>query len=111
MAEFVDFDVEIQNERDSDAESSVVTVTTAGTPVTITPATGRPVSCASIHVPDVGPNVGTNTIQDYILYSTDGGTVFHVLKVNEFVGLPGNFADLRIDASKNGMKATVELRS
>lgn len=106
-----DFDIEIQNEKDSEAESFVATVTTSGTPVTIAPATGRPIGCAAIHVPDGGPNVGTNEINDYILYSTDGGTTFHQLKVNEFVGLPGTFTDLRIDSSKDGMKATIELRS
>lgn len=111
MANMNDFDVEIQNEKDSDSESFIATVTTAGSAVTIIPSSSRPIACASIHVPDSGPNVGTNLIEDYILYSTDGGVVFHQLKVNEFVGLPGNFSDLRIDASKNGMKATIELRS
>lgn len=106
-----DFDVEIQNEKDSQAESFIATVTTAGTPVTITPTTGRTISCASIQVPDDGPNVGTNQINDYILYSTDGGTIFHQLKVNEFVGLPGSFNDLVLDSSRDGMKATIELRS
>ena len=106
-----DFDVEVQNERGSEADSQVATITTAGVVVTITPANGNPIACASIHVPDAGPNAGTNSIGDYILYSTDGGTVFHQLKVNEFVGLPGNFTDIRLDASKDGMKATIEMRS
>ncbi len=108
---FNDFDIEIQNERGSDSESFIATVTTAGTAITITPTTGRPVACAYIDVPDAGPNVGTNIINDYILWSTDGGTVYHQLKVDESIGLPGNFTELKIDASKNGMKATVELRS
>jgi len=111
MGNFDDGDVEIQNEKDSDAESFIQEVVTAGVPQTVTPTTGRPVACAAIHVPDSGPNIGTNLVNDFILYSTDGGTVFHVLKVNEWVGLPGNFTDLRIDASKDGMKATIEFRS
>lgn len=111
MADFNDFDIEIQNEKDSDSESFVATVTTAGSPVTITPTNLKTITCAYIHVPDAGPNVGTNTIGDYILYSTDGGSVFHQLKVNEWIGLPGNFSDIRIDASKDGMKATIETRS
>lgn len=111
MAEFNDFDVEIQNEKDSDQESFIVEVITAGSPVTVTPTNARPVACAAIHVPSVGPNKGTNLIKDYILYSTDGGTVYHALKVNEYVALPGNFTDLRIDASKDGMKVTIEIRS
>lgn len=111
MADMNDFDIEVQNERGSDSESFVTTVATAGSAATVTPTNGRAIACASIHAPDAGPNVGTNEIGDYILYSTDGGTVFHVLKVNEYVGLPGNFADIRIDASKNGMKATIEVRS
>jgi len=111
MADMQDFDLEVQNERGSDAESFVVTVTTAGSEQTVTPSNGRAIGCASIHVPDAGPNVGTNIPNDYILYSTDGGTIYHQLKVNEFVGLPGNFTNIKIDASKNGMKATIEVRS
>lgn len=111
MADMEDFDVEIQNEKGSDPESLVVTVATATTAITVAPSNGKPIACAYIDVPSAGPNVGTNEFEDYILWSTDGGTVFHTLKVGEAIGMPGNFADLRIDASKNGMKATVELRS
>jgi hypothetical protein len=111
MADMQDFDLEIQNERGSDPESFVATVTTAGSPITITPTSGRPIACAAIHVPSAGPNVGTNVVEEYVLYSTDGGVVYHQLKVNEFVGLPGNFTDIRIDSSIDGMKATIELRS
>lgn len=111
MADMQDFDVEVQNLFGSDPESFVVTVATAGITQTVTPSNTRPIACASIHVPDAGPNVGTNEVGDFILYSTDGGTVFHQLKVNEFVGLPGNFDSLIIDASKNGMVATVDVRS
>jgi len=111
MADMNDFDIEIQNEKDSEAESFVVTVATVGVIQTIAPSNARPIGCAYIHVPDSGPNVGTNEVGDYLLYSTDGGTIFHVLKVNEWIGLPGNFTNLKFDASKNGMKATVEVRS
>lgn len=111
MADFEDFDIEVQNEKDSDSESFVVTVATAGSEQTVTPSNSRPIGCAYIDVPSVGPNAGTNEFEDYILWSTDGGTIYHTLKVGEWVNIPGNFDNLKIDASKNGMKATVELRS
>ena len=111
MAEFQDFDIEVQDERGSEVESDVVTVTTAGVPQTFTPASTRIIQKAFINVPRVGPNSGTNSISRYILYSVDGGTTYHTLMVNESIAIPGNFTDLRIDSSHNGMKAEIEVRT
>lgn len=111
MADMQDFDIEVQNEIGSEPEQTVVTVTTAGSPVTFTPASGRAIQSAFIHAPRIGPNAGTNTFTRYILYSVDGGTTYHTLGINESISIPGNFTDLRIDASDNGMKAEVEVRT
>lgn len=110
MAFFDDFDP-TDNVANSEAEPFITEVITAGTPVTVTPSTGRQIKQALIKVERIGPNSGTNTFLDYILYSVDGGTIFHTLRVNDFIVLPGLFDDLRIDASKDGMKAEIELRS
>lgn len=108
---FNDFDVEIQDKTGSEPESAIVTVTTAGTPVTFTPASTRPIQKAFLNVPRVGPNAGTNAVSRYILYSTDGGTNYHTLMVNESIAIPGIFSTIRINASHNGMKVEVEVRT
>lgn len=108
---FDDFDVELQNNKESDGEMFITTVATAGSPVTVTPTNGRPIQKAIIKVERIGPNSGTNSFNDYILYSTDGGSTFHTLRTNDYIALPGVFNDLRIDASKNGMVAEIEVRS
>lgn len=110
MADFGNFDP-TDNVANSDPESFIVTVPVAGSPQTVTPANGRFIQVAFINVPRLGPNAGTNANNDYILYSTDAGNTFHTLRTNESVSLPGIFTDLRIDASKDGMKAEVEIRS
>jgi hypothetical protein len=108
---FQDFDIEIENSKDSDAEMFITAVPTAGSPVTVSASNLRPIRQAIIKVERIGPNSGTNGFGDYILYSTDGGSTFHTLRTNDFIVLPGVFADLRIDASKNGMVAEIEVRS
>lgn len=102
-----DFD----NTIDLEPEQGVVTVTTAGTPVTFTPASGRNIQVLFLHAPKIGPNAGTNGTNDYILYSTTSGSTYHTLKVNESISIPGSFSDVRIDSSKNGMKVEIEVRT
>lgn len=111
MSTFDDHDIEIADNKDSSVESTTLTVTTAGSPVTFTPASNKSIQCAFIHAPRVGPNAGTNSVGRYILYSIDSGTTYHTLMVNESIGIPGVFVDLRIDSSHDGMKAEIEIRS
>ena len=111
MSGFDDFDVEIENSKESDPYTEIVTIATAGTPVTVTPSNGRVIRAFSLFPPKIGPNSGTNTFNRYILYSTDGGTTYKTLPVNEWVYEPGNITDIRIDASNDGMKCEVEIRS
>jgi hypothetical protein len=108
---FKDFDLEIENLKDSEPEQVVLEITTAGTPITFVPNSTKPIQNAFIQVPRIGPNSGTNSINRYILYNTDGGTVFHTLFVGESIAIPGIFSNLKIDASHNGMKVEVEVRS
>lgn len=100
MADFNDFDIEIENSKDSDPESFVSSVVTAGIPNTITPTNARPIRWASIYNPRSGPNA--NAISDVILYSLDGGSTYHSLPRGEWVGVPGVFTDLTIDTNNNG---------
>jgi hypothetical protein len=108
---FDDFDLEYQNNKESDAEMFITTVALAGSPQIVTPSNGRPIQQAILKVERIGPNSGTNSFGDFILYSTDGGSTFHTLRTNDYIALPGVFADLQIDASKNGMVVEVEVRS
>jgi len=111
MGDFNDFDLEIENLRGSTPESFITTITTAGSPVTVSPSSGDSIKVAYVNVPLIGPNSTNNTINRYILYSTDSGTTYHTLRVNESINIPGVFQDLRIDSSHNGMKVEIEMRS
>jgi len=96
---------------DLEPQQSVVTVTTAGVPVTFTPSSGRNIQILFINVPRVGPNAGTNSPNRYIRYSTTAGATYHTLMVSESISIPGSFLDVRIDASHSGMKAEIEVRT
>ena len=111
MGDYGDFDVEVENSKESDPYTEVVTITTAGVPQTVTPSNGNVIRAFTLYPPKIGPNSGTNTFNRYILYSTDAGTTFKTLPVNEWICEPGNMIDLRIDSSHDGMKAEVEIRS
>ena len=112
MADFEDFDIEIENSKESNPYTEIVTVATAGSAETVSAPGGLPIRAFTLFPPRLGPNVGTNTIGEYILYSTDGGTTYKTLSVNEWICEPGMIADgnLKIDASINGMKIEVEVR-
>ncbi len=111
MAEFNDFDVEIQDLKDSEPEPFNGNVATAATPVTITPTTGRIVKLAFINVPSKRDPDNPNDINDAIKYSVDGGTIYQTLLSGESIYIPGNFTDLRLDTNENGTTYQVILWS
>lgn len=109
MADFDDFDVEIQDEKDSGPEQFNDTVATAGSPNTHTPTSTKQIQLAYLKNPNKGPNA--NSAQDVILFNIDGGTEFSALARGEYVYIAGVFDDLKIDANNNGVNYEVILWS
>jgi hypothetical protein len=72
------------------------TVTSASV-VTITPSSGENIQFFSINNPSKGDR--SNGINDVLYFSLDGGTTYQTLTRGEFVFLPGDLEDLRLDSS------------
>lgn len=102
-----DFDVEIQDERDSDPEAFIGSVTTAGSPVTITPTNNKPIQEAYIECNSTRDPDNSNNINDAIKYSFDGGTNYLTLMAGESIPLSGIFLNLKIDANNDGVNYQV----
>lgn len=101
MAEFNDFDVEIQNKYDAEPEHFNGSVATAGSPVTITPTNGRDAQTATVLNPRRGPNANSNL--DVLLVSVDGGTTYISLGRGDSIRINANItAGVKIDANNNG---------
>lgn len=101
MANFNDFDVEIQDEKDSKPEHINGSVPTAGTPITVTAGNSLPIQQALIVCPGKGPNA--NTGGSYLLVSSDG-TTYTTVPRGGSLRIDGVFDNLKIDASINGVK-------
>ena len=105
MGEFNDFDLEIQDIKDSTPEHTNDTVTTAGTPITVQRTDNKQATLVYVK----NPNKGTrkNDTNDVIYISIDGqdpedeGTT---LARGEFIYLPGPIADgdLKFDSNSDG---------
>jgi len=102
MADFQDFDLELQNLKGSEPEKFKAQIPTAGAAVTLTPATGRPVTLAFIDVPSRRDPDNPNGINDAVKYSIDGGNTFLTLLAGESIYIPGTFTDLQLDTNANG---------
>lgn len=97
--DFRDFDVEIEDVKGNTSQQFNGSVTTAGSPVTITPATGR-ITAFLVDNPDKGSNA--NDRNDLLLVSLDGGTTFKTVKRGtSFSGGPVFLEDLRIDSNED----------
>lgn len=105
MSTFDDFDLEIQNECDSTPEHINGTVTTAGSPNTLTPSSGKNIQLAYIKNPNKGTNAN-NTV-DVLYITIDGTSLFTTLSRGEYIYMPGIFANLKIDTNNNGTKYEV----
>ena len=97
---FEDFDLEIQDEKDSDPEQFNDTVTTAGTPKIESPTSAKPIQLALIKNPNKGPNA--NSSQDVLLIIIDGGSQVFSISRGEYVYFPGVFSSISIDTNTNG---------
>jgi hypothetical protein len=96
---FNDFDVEIQNEKDSKPEHINGSVTFAGTPITVTAGNGLPIQSALIICPNKGPNA--NSKGTYLLVSSDGTANYTTVPRGGKLQICGVFDNLTIDASDN----------
>ena len=101
MSTMGDFDLEIQDERDSNPEHFEGSVATAGSSVTITPTNAQQIQKAIIISPKRGPNA--NGFNDVLKINIDGTTKFIHIARGESLELPGVFTSLKIDALTNGV--------
>ena len=97
---FDDFDVEIQDEKDSQPEVSAGNTGTIGNVTTIAHSTGRQIKGTYIESPRIPPTVNPRT--SFLEYSIDGGTTYFALKRGEWISLPGVFDDLRLKSNATG---------
>lgn len=101
MANFNDFDLEVQDLADSTPEHFEGTVTTAGSPITITPTNSKPIQLAFINVQGVrDPN--PNGINDAIYITIDGSSNKISFMSGESQYIPGVFNSLKVDSNNNG---------
>lgn len=100
-----DFDLEVQDIRDTDPEHFNGSVTTAGTPVSITPTNAKPIQLALVSNPKKGPNA--NATNDVLLVNIDGTTVEMALARGEKVYFPGIFNTLSVDSNNNSVNYEV----
>lgn len=98
MSTFADFDVEIADDKHSLPSHYNGSVSTAGTPVTITPSS--PIQLCIICNPDKGTR--KNDKDDVLLISIDGTTNYFTVGRGRTLGLPGVFSTLKIDSNVNG---------
>lgn len=97
--EFKDFDIETQDERGNIPEHFNGSVATAGSPVTITPSSGK-ITSFVVDNPDKGTNANDRT--DLLLVSLDGGTTFKTVKRGTSLSGESLYLDdLRIDSNAN----------
>ena len=111
MSSFNDFDLEIQDIKDSDPECFTGNVATAGVPVTLTPTNGRIIQLAFINVNSTRDPDNSNSINDAIKFSIDGGVSWLTLMTGESQYIPGIFTDLRLNTNSNGTHYQVILWS
>jgi hypothetical protein len=104
MANFTDFDVEIADNKDSSPEHKNGSVTTAGTPVTVSRTDAKNSQLVFINNPSKGVNA--NAINAVLYVSIDGGVTYVSLARGESQHFPGVIVNgnLKINASANGVK-------
>jgi hypothetical protein len=101
---FKDFDVEIQDEVGVIPEHFNGSVAIAGTPVTITPSSGK-ITTIKVYNPRKGTNA--NGLNDVLLVSYDGGTTYISVPRGEVEELNTYLDNFKIDANNNGVNYEV----
>lgn len=109
MANFIDFDVEVQDIKGTSPEHKNGTVTTAGSPVTVSRTDSA--NCVYIFVNNPSKGTRANDINDVLYVSIDGGTTYITLSRGESQYFPGYIinGNLKIDTSNNGTNYEVVL--
>ena len=102
MNDFGDFDIEIQDNKNSSLESFIGSIATAGVPSTLTPTSRNSIRLAFINVQSKRDPDNPNDINDAIKYSIDGGITYHTLLSGESIFIPGVFTNLKLDTNNNG---------
>ncbi len=82
------------------------TVTTTTT-VTLTLTNGENIQYFSINNPSKGARA--NSINDVLYFSLDAGTTYQTLTRGEFIFLPGDIEDLRLQSSGTAINYEVTL--
>lgn len=98
---FEDFDVEIQDIKDSSPECTVDSIDTTETD-TISHSSGRNIMFFFLEVPGRRDPDLSNGINDAIKYSIDGGTNYFNLMSGESVFLPANCTNIKLQTNSNG---------
>jgi hypothetical protein len=105
MANFTDFDLEVENNKEAAPEHFNGTVATAGVPVTITPTNGNPISSAIIINQNKGPNA--NDINDLLYVNFTAGSTYTTIQRGGNLVISGSFTSIKIDTNVNGTKYEV----
>jgi len=107
MADFNDFDVEIQDQLGNVPENINGSVTTAGSPVTITPSSGT-ITAAEVFNPNRGTN--TNDFNDVLLVSWDGGSTFRTVPRGGTIAIESIYINsFEIDSNNDGTNYEIVL--
>jgi len=104
---FRDFNLETDDKLNSSPEHFNGTVTTAGSPVTLSLTSTNDITYAFILNPSKGPNA--NSTNDVLLVNIDGTATYTTLARGESISLPVNNASIKIDTTTNGTKYEVIL--
>lgn len=97
---FKDFNVEVDDNLNNSPEHFNGSVTTAGSPVTITLTSTNEISNLIIVNPSKGPN--SNGVNDLLYLNIDGGSTYITIARGESLALPVNKASIKVDANNNG---------
>jgi hypothetical protein len=99
---FRDFNIEVDDNVNNEPEHFNGSVTTAGSPVTISLTSTRDISNILLINPSKGPNA--NGINDLLYLNVDGGSTYITLARGESVSLPVNKPTIKINSNVNGVK-------
>lgn len=102
MSDFRDFDVEISDNKESNPEQFNGVVTSAGTPVVVSPTGGNNIQLAFVKSSNKGVNANGPT--DVLYLTIDGSANVISISRGEYIYIPGVFTSIKIDSNNNGVK-------
>jgi len=102
MVEFNDFDLEIQDEKQSEPEHFNGSITTAGSPVSLQLTSGKAIQWFFLSVPSVRDQSSSNGIHDAIKFNIDGTSTYVTIMSGESIFVPGLTQTLKLDTNDDG---------